>query len=63
MLMTGGSIKHYSGPALARMMKVQEVTLRTMAGKLGWSQAAEILGVSDQNRTINLLSKPGIFIC
>jgi len=29
-------------------MKVQEVILRAMAGKLKWWQAAEILGVADR---------------
>ena len=29
-------------------MKVQEVILRAMGGKLQWWQAAEILGVSDR---------------
>jgi transposase len=39
-------MKHYSEAAVERMMKVQEVILRTLAGKLQWWQAAEILGVS-----------------
>src|SRR5215471_15113137 len=33
-----------------RTMKVQEVILRTMAKKINWWQAAEILGIS--NRTM-----------
>jgi hypothetical protein len=31
-----------------RMMKVQEVILRAMAGKLKWWEAAEIIGVTDR---------------
>jgi transposase len=33
---------------MERMMKVQEVILKAMAGKLKWWEAAEILGVSDR---------------
>ena len=32
--------------ALERTMRVQEVMLQVMAGKLTWIQAAEVLGVS-----------------
>jgi transposase len=39
-------MKHYSEAAVERMMKVQEVILRALAGKLLWWQAAQILGVS-----------------
>ena len=39
-------MRHYSEAAVERMMKVQEVILRAMAGKLQWWQAAEIVGVS-----------------
>jgi len=39
-------MKHYSEAAVERMMKVQEVILRALAGKLAWWEAAEILGVS-----------------
>ena len=41
-------MKHYSEAAVERMMKVQEVILRAMAGKLRWWQAAEILGVTER---------------
>jgi transposase len=41
-------VKHYSEAAVERMMKVQEVILRALAGKLRWWEAAEILGVSDR---------------
>jgi Helix-turn-helix domain len=41
-------MKHYSEAAVERMMKVQEVILRAIAGKLRWWEAAEILGVSDR---------------
>ena len=34
---------------MERMMKVQEVMLRAMAGKLKWWDAAEILGMSDRS--------------
>jgi transposase len=33
---------------MERMMKVQEVILRALAGKLKWWEAAEILGVTDR---------------
>jgi len=36
----------YPMPAVERAMKVQEVILRAMSGKLQWWQAAEILGIS-----------------
>src|SRR3989442_1430899 len=39
-------MKDYSQAAVERMMKIQEVILRAMAGKLLWFQAAEIIGVS-----------------
>jgi transposase len=38
----------YSQSAMERTMKVQEVILRAMAGKLKWWEAAEILGVTDR---------------
>jgi transposase len=41
-------MKHYSGAAVERTMKVQEVILRAMAKKITWWQAAEILGLSDR---------------
>jgi hypothetical protein len=41
-------MKHYSEAVVERRMKIQEVILRAMAGKLQWWQAAEILGVSDR---------------
>jgi Helix-turn-helix domain len=33
---------------LERMMKVQDVVLRAMSGKLKWWEAAEIIGVTDR---------------
>ena len=39
-------MKHYSGAAVERMMKVQEVIMRAMAKKLKWFEAAEVLGIS-----------------
>jgi transposase len=38
-----------SAAEMERMMKVQEVILRAMAGKLKWWDAAEILGVTDRS--------------
>jgi len=38
----------YSASAVERAMKVQEVILKAMAGKLKWWEAAEIIGVSDR---------------
>jgi transposase len=38
----------YSQAAMERTMKVQEVILRVMAGKLKWWEAAEIIGVTDR---------------
>jgi transposase len=39
----------YSASAVERAMKVQEVILKAMAGKLKWWEAAEIIGVSDRS--------------
>ena len=39
----------YTKAAMERAMKVQEVILRTMARKITWYQAAEIIGISDQH--------------
>ena len=33
---------------MERVMKVQEVIMKAMAGKLKWFEAAEILGVTDR---------------
>jgi transposase len=38
-----------SAAEMERMMKVQEVILRAMAGRLKWWDAAEILGISDRS--------------
>ena len=38
----------YPCAALERAMKIQEVILRAMDGRLKWYQAAEILGISDR---------------
>src|SRR6516164_6530825 len=37
-----------SSPEMERMMKVQEVILKAMAGSLKWWEAAEIIGVTDR---------------
>ncbi len=38
----------YPSSAVERAMKVQEVILRPIDGRLKWYQAAEILGISDR---------------
>src|SRR6201997_1297873 len=42
------SMDFYSKAAMERAMKIQEVILRAMAGKITWFQAAEILGITDR---------------
>src|SRR5947199_8857394 len=37
-----------SSAEMERMMKVQEVILKAMAGSLKWWEAAEIIGVTDR---------------
>jgi transposase len=39
-------MKDYSEAAMERMMKIQDIILRAMAGKLKWFEAAEIIGIS-----------------
>ena len=39
-------MREYSEAAVERMMKVQDIILRAMAGKLKWFEAAEIIGIS-----------------
>ena len=39
----------YTKAAMERAMKVQEVILRTLAKKITWWQAAEIIGISDRH--------------
>ena len=41
-------INVYPPKAVERAMKIQEVILRAMSGKLMWFQAAEILGISSR---------------
>ena len=36
----------YSAAEVERMMKLQDVLLKAMAGKMHWWEAAEIIGVS-----------------
>src|SRR6266567_326856 len=43
------SMFSYPKAAMERAMKVQEVILRSMAKKINWWQAAEILGISDRH--------------
>ena len=38
----------YSGSAVERAMKIQEVILRAMSGEITWIKAAYIIGVSDR---------------
>ncbi len=42
------SEQHFSAAETERMMKVQEVILKAVAGKLKWLEAAEIMGVTDR---------------
>jgi hypothetical protein len=43
---------YYLSPAVERAMKIQEVILRAIEGRLKWYQAADILGIPDlQMRT------------
>ena len=39
----------YPTRVLERAMKIQEVILRAVSGKILWMQAAEILGISDRS--------------
>jgi len=41
-------MKLYSGAAMERAMKVQEVILRAIGKRITWWQAAEVLGISDR---------------
>src|SRR6516225_12343303 len=41
-------MRFYPESAVERAMKVQEVILRALAKKITWSQAAEIIGISDR---------------
>jgi hypothetical protein len=38
----------YPARALDRAMKLQEVILRAVDGKITWMQAAEIIGITDR---------------
>jgi hypothetical protein len=42
-------MKNYSGTAVERTMKIQEVLLQAMAKKITWWQATEIIGISDRS--------------
>jgi transposase len=42
------SEQQISAAETERMMKIQEVILKAMAGKLKWWEAAEIIGVTDR---------------
>jgi hypothetical protein len=39
----------YPTRAMERALKIQEVILRAIAERILWSQAAEIIGISDRN--------------
>jgi transposase len=45
----GGGMELYSSLALERAMKVQDVMLRAISGRILWLQAAEILGMSPRS--------------
>src|SRR5213075_1232226 len=51
----------YPARSMERAMKFQEVILRAMSKQITWTQAAEILGMSDRNmrRYRNRLEKGG----
>ena len=40
----------YPASAVERAMKVQEVIVRAIDGRLKWYHAAEILGISDRQK-------------
>ena len=40
--------EHVPAAEMERAMKIQEVILKAMAGKLKWWEAAEIIGVTDR---------------
>jgi len=40
--------QHFSPAEMERVMKIQEVILKAMSGKLKWWEAAEIIGVTDR---------------
>ena len=42
------SVESYPGVAVERAMKIEEVLLRAIAGKIMWWQAAEMIGISDR---------------
>jgi hypothetical protein len=42
------SMEIYPRTAAERAMKLQEVLLRTTAGKIKWWQAAELIGISER---------------
>ena len=44
----GSSQEQIPAAEMERMMKIQEVVLKAMAGKLKWWEAAEIIGVTDR---------------
>jgi transposase len=41
--------QQYSAAEMERMMKLQDVLLKAMAGKISWWDAAEIIGVTDRS--------------
>jgi hypothetical protein len=40
--------QQFPAAEMERVMKIQEVILKAMAGKLKWWEAAEIIGVTDR---------------
>ena len=42
------STQQYSAAEMERMMKLQDVLLKAMAGKMSWWDAAEIIGVTER---------------
>jgi hypothetical protein len=48
-------MESYPRAAAERAMKMQEVILRAMAKKISWWQAAEIIGITDENKAETLI--------
>jgi transposase len=56
------STQQYSAAEMERMMKLQDVLLKAMAGKMSWWDAAEIIGVTERTmrRWRERLQKGGV---
>src|SRR2546425_8957147 len=56
----GGSAMPYAPAVVERTMKVQEVLLQALSGKLTWPQAEEILGWSGSHRASLAAALPAV---